>query len=666
MTKPLFSKLLIANRGEIACRVMRTAKALGIATVAVYSDADAAAPHVLMADEAVHIGPPPSRDSYLQADRIIQAAKDTGAEAIHPGYGFLSENAGFVEAVQAAGLTFVGPDVHAIQVMGDKIESKALAKSAGVSCVPGTDGAVSDIDEAMAEAEKIGYPVMVKASAGGGGKGMRVIEGAADMADGMRAAMNEARNAFGDDRVFIEKFVVKPRHIEIQVLADTHGNAVYLGERECSVQRRHQKVIEEAPSSFISDETRRAMGEQAVALAKAVQYRSAGTVEFIVGADQDFYFLEMNTRLQVEHPVTEEVYGLDLVEMMLRVAAGEKLSLKQAEITPKGWSIEARLYAEDSARGFLPSTGQLLRYRAPMGEGVRADSGVAEGGMISMFYDPMIAKLVATAPTRPEAIDKLRLALDHYQVAGVATNRQFLSSILADADFRNGDITTGFIAEKYGDAFVADAPDQTVCENLAALAVCFYGRGQARLQYDDSDQTAYVAVLNGNDTPVHLHWARVRGADQVMINGARNVRVTGALDQPVSKAGILFDGTIDEIPVAIQIDADDHHITLHSGAHSLSLRLYPAHAAGYIPYMPEPQTGLADNVVAAPMPGLLTSVLVTVGDRVEQGQDVAIIEAMKMENVLSAGMSGTIEAVEAATGANLNVDDIILTITPDD
>ena len=666
MTKQLFSKLLIANRGEIACRVMRTAKALGIATVAVYSDADAAAPHVLMADEAVHIGPPPSRDSYLQADRIIQAAKDTGAEAIHPGYGFLSENAGFVEAVQAAGLTFVGPDVQAIKVMGDKIESKALAKSAGVSCVPGTDGAVSDIDEAMAEAEKIGYPVMVKASAGGGGKGMRVIESAADMADGMRAAMNEARNAFGDDRVFIEKFVVKPRHIEIQVLADTHGNAVYLGERECSVQRRHQKVIEEAPSSFISDETRRAMGEQAVALAKAVNYRSAGTVEFIVGADQDFYFLEMNTRLQVEHPVTEEVYGLDLVEMMLRVAAGEALPMTQADITPKGWSIEARLYAEDSARGFLPSTGQLLRYRAPMGEGVRADSGVAEGGMISMFYDPMIAKLIATAPTRPEAIDKLRLALDHYQVAGVATNRQFLSSILADADFRSGDITTGFIAEKYGDAFVADAPEATICENLAALALCFYGRGQARLQYDDNDQMAFVAVLNGEDTPVHLHWARVRGADQVVINGGRMVRVTGTLDQPVSKAGILFDGTIDEIPVAIQIDTDDHYFTLHAGANSLSLRLYPAHAAPYIPYMPEPQSGLADNVVAAPMPGLLTSVMVAAAERVEQGQDVAIIEAMKMENVLTAGMSGTVEAIEAATGANLNVDDIILTITPDE
>ena len=666
MTKPLFSKLLIANRGEIACRVMRTAKALSIATVAVYSDADAAAPHVLMADEAVNIGPSPSRDSYLLADRIIQAAMDTGAEAIHPGYGFLSENAGFVEAVQAAGMTFVGPDVHAIKVMGDKIESKALAKSAGVSCVPGSDGAVSDIDEAMAEAEKIGYPVMVKASAGGGGKGMRVIESATDMADGMRAAMSEARNAFGDDRVFIEKFVVKPRHIEIQVLADTHGHVVYLGERECSVQRRHQKVIEEAPSSFISEGTRRAMGEQAVALAKSVQYRSAGTVEFIVGSNQDFYFLEMNTRLQVEHPVTEEIYDLDLVEMMLRVAAGETLPMQQADITPKGWSIEARLYAEDSARGFLPSTGQLLRYRVPVGEGVRTDSGVAEGGMISMFYDPMIAKLVATAPTRPEAIDRIRLALDHYQVAGVATNRQFLSSILADADFRSGDITTGFIAEKYGDAFVAEAPEAALCENLAALAVCFYGRGQARLQYDDNDQMTFVAVLKGQVTPVHLNLVRMPGADQVIINGGRTVRVTGTLDQPVSKSGILFDGTIDEIPIAIQIDADDHYFTLHVGAYSLSLRLYPAHAAAYIEHMPEPQTGLSDNVVAAPMPGLLTAVMVAAGDRVEQGQDVAIIEAMKMENVLHAGMSGIVEAIEVATGANLNVDEVILTIIPDD
>ena len=666
MIKPPFNKLLVANRGEIACRVMRTAQAMGIATVAVYSDADTAAPHVLIADEAVHIGPPPSRDSYLQVDRVIQAAIETGAEAIHPGYGFLSENAGFVSAVQDAGLTFVGPDVHAIKVMGDKIESKSLAKSAGVSCVPGTDGAVSDIDEAMAAAEAIGYPVMVKASAGGGGKGMRVIDTAADMADGMRAAMNEARNAFGDDRVFIEKFVVKPRHIEIQILADKQGHAIYLGERECSVQRRHQKVIEEAPSSFISEETRCAMGEQAVALAKAVSYRSAGTVEFIVGANQDFYFLEMNTRLQVEHPVTEEVYGLDLVEMMLRVAAGEQLPLKQADIKPKGWSIEARLYAEDSARGFLPSTGQLLRYRAPQGEGVRTDSGVAEGGMISMFYDPMIAKLVATAPTRPEAIDRLRLALDHYQVAGVATNRQFLCSILSDADFRKGDINTGFIAEKYGNAYVADAPEETACENLAALALCVYGRGQDRLRYDDNSQSDFVAVLSGKDAPVRLNWTRGGGADQVVVNGSRSVRVTGTLDQPLYRTGVLFDGTIDEIPVAIQIDTDDHHFTLHAGAHTLSLRLYPAHAAAYIKHMPETQTGLPDNVVVAPMPGLLTAVLVVAGERVEQGQDVAIIEAMKMENVLQAGMSGKIGMIEVATGANLNVDDVILTITPDE
>ncbi|MEK9573671.1 MAG: biotin carboxylase N-terminal domain-containing protein, partial [Alphaproteobacteria bacterium] len=422
----MFKKILIANRGEIACRIMATAQKMKIKTVAVYSDADANAPHVQMADEAVHIGAAPSKESYLLGDVIIQAALDSGAEAIHPGYGFLSENAGFVEAVKKAGLSFIGPDVRAISVMGDKIESKALAQSAGVSCVPGTDGAVSDVTAAVKAAAVIGYPVMVKASAGGGGKGMRVVQSEAELPEAMRAAMTEAANAFGDDRVFIEKFVVSPRHIEIQVLGDTHGHVVYLGERECSVQRRHQKVIEEAPSSFISEATRKAMGEQAVELAKAVDYVSAGTVEFIVGADQDFYFLEMNTRLQVEHPVTEQVYGLDLVEQMIRIAAGEALSLKQADITPKGWSIEARLYAEDSARGFLPSTGQLLRYSEPQGKGIRADSGVCEGGMISMFYDPMVAKLIASAPTRAEAIDSLRLALDHYQIAGVATNRQFL------------------------------------------------------------------------------------------------------------------------------------------------------------------------------------------------------------------------------------------------
>ena len=663
----MFKKILIANRGEIACRIMATAKKMKIKTVAVYSDADANAPHVQMADEAVHIGAAPSKESYLLGDVIIQAALDSGAEAIHPGYGFLSENADFVEAVKKAGLTFIGPDVRAISVMGDKIESKALAQSAGVSCVPGTDGAVSDVTAAVKAAATIGYPVMVKASAGGGGKGMRVVQSEAELPEAMRAAMTEAANAFGDDRVFIEKFVVSPRHIEIQVLGDTHGHVVYLGERECSVQRRHQKVIEEAPSSFISEATRKAMGEQAVELAKAVDYVSAGTVEFIVGADQDFYFLEMNTRLQVEHPVTEQVYGLDLVEQMIRIAAGEALSLKQADITPKGWSIEARLYAEDSARGFLPSTGQLLRYSEPQGKGIRADSGVCEGGMISMFYDPMIAKLIASAPTRAEAIDSLRLALDHYQIAGVATNRQFLSAILDDADFRAGNITTGFIAEKYGDAFAPFVPAAEAAEKLMALAAAFHARAQTRLQEEGYADKEFVLLCRGGDEaemPVMASWCAGTEGDQVTIN-KNSYHLTGTLDQPLHRSGILFDGTINEQPTAIQIVPENHTYHISSGADSLTVEIYPARAAELLAYMPLPQSGAGQDKVCAPMPGLLTRLMVEVGDVIEAGQNVAVIEAMKMENTLAAQIRGTVLEISANTGDNLNVDDVILTLKPE-
>ena len=663
----MFKKILIANRGEIACRIMATAQKMKIKTVAVYSDADANAPHVQMADEAVHIGAAPSKESYLLGDVIIQAALDSGAEAIHPGYGFLSENAGFVEAVKKAGLTFIGPDVRAISVMGDKIESKALAQSAGVSCVPGTDGAVSDVTAAVKAAAAIGYPVMVKASAGGGGKGMRVVQSEAELPEAMRAAMTEAANAFGDDRVFIEKFVVSPRHIEIQVLGDTHGHVVYLGERECSVQRRHQKVIEEAPSSFISEATRKAMGEQAVELAKAVDYVSAGTVEFIVGADQDFYFLEMNTRLQVEHPVTEQVYGLDLVEQMIRIAAGEALSLKQADITPKGWSIEARLYAEDSARGFLPSTGQLLRYSEPQGKGIRADSGVCEGGMISMFYDPMIAKLIASAPTRAEAIDSLRLALDHYQIAGVATNRQFLSAILDDADFRAGNITTGFIAEKYGDAFAPFVPAAEAAEKLMALAAAFHARAQTRLQEEGYADKEFVLLCRGGDEaemPVMASWCAGTEGDQVTIN-KNSYHLTGTLDQPLHRSGILFDGTINEQPTAIQIVPENHTYHISSGADSLTVEIYPARAAELLAYMPPPQSGAGQDKVCAPMPGLLTRLMVEVGDVIEAGQNVAVIEAMKMENTLAAQIRGAVLEISANTGDNLNVDDVILTLKPE-
>ena len=663
----MFKKILIANRGEIACRIMATAQKMKIKTVAVYSDADVNAPHVQMADEAVHIGAAPSKESYLLGDVIIQAALDSGAEAIHPGYGFLSENAGFVEAVKKAGLSFIGPDVRAISVMGDKIESKALAQSAGVSCVPGTDGAVSDVTAAVKAAAAIGYPVMVKASAGGGGKGMRVVQSEAELPEAMRAAMTEAANAFGDDRVFIEKFVVSPRHIEIQVLGDTHGHVVYLGERECSVQRRHQKVIEEAPSSFISEATRKAMGEQAVELAKAVDYVSAGTVEFIVGADQDFYFLEMNTRLQVEHPVTEQVYGLDLVEQMIRIAAGEALSLKQADITPKGWSIEARLYAEDSARGFLPSTGQLLRYSEPQGKGIRADSGVCEGGMISMFYDPMIAKLIASAPTRAEAIDSLRLALDHYQIAGVATNRQFLSAILDDADFRAGNITTGFIAEKYGDAFAPFVPAAEAAEKLMALAAAFHARAQTRLQEEGYADKEFVLICRGGDEaemPVMASWCAGTEGDQVTIN-KNSYHLTGTLDQPLHRSGILFDGTINEQPTAIQIVPENHTYHISSGADSLTVEIYPARAAELLAYMPPPQSGAGQDKVCAPMPGLLTRLMVEVGDVIEAGQNVAVIEAMKMENTLAAQIRGTVLEISANTGDNLNVDDVILTLKPE-
>lgn len=652
----MFSKILIANRGEIACRIMRTAKRMGIATVAVYSDADAGTPHMQMADEAVHIGPAASAESYLRADKIIAAAKDTGAEAIHPGFGFLSENAAFVEAVEAAGLAFIGPGTHAIRVMGDKIESKALAEKAGVSVVPGTPGAVEDVDEALKAAGEIGFPVMVKASAGGGGKGMRVIESAADLADGMRAAMSEAQTAFGDSRVFIEKFVTQPRHIEIQLIADQHGNIVYAGERECSIQRRHQKVVEEAPSPFISPETRAAMGQQAVELARAVDYRSAGTVEFIVGADQDFYFLEMNTRLQVEHPVTEMVYGLDLVETMIRVAAGEKLDLTQDDIKPNGWAIEARVYAEDPARGFLPSIGQLTRYREPVGEGVRVDSGVAEGGEISMYYDPMIAKLVTHAPTRDEAIDRLHLALDHYEIDGITSNRQFLSAVLENSAFKAGNLTTGFIAAEFDGDFVADAPAGTAANDLVAL-----GAAIAALQIEERnpgspDRIFIIIDQTGRRYDVEVEAVTNREA-MVVVDG-RHYALFGRLRRPIG----LFDGTINEEPVAVQVRGTGHDIALTRGSHRLAAKILPARFGPMLSLMPPATDGAGADEIVAPMPGQITRILVEVGDEVQAGQDVAIIEAMKMENILTSEARGTVISIEVGIGDNLNVDDLILSL----
>ncbi|MEC7304989.1 MAG: acetyl/propionyl/methylcrotonyl-CoA carboxylase subunit alpha [Pseudomonadota bacterium] len=652
----MFKKILIANRGEIACRIMRTARRMGIATVAVYSDADAGTPHVMMADEAVHIGGAASADSYLRGDRIIEAAKQTGAEAIHPGFGFLSENAGFVADVEAAGLVFIGPGTKAIAVMGDKIESKALAKSAGVSTVPGTEGEVDDVDVALKAAAEIGYPVMVKASAGGGGKGMRVIETAADLPNGMRAAMSEAQTAFGDSRVFIEKFVVQPRHIEIQLLADQHGNIVYVGERECSIQRRHQKVVEEAPSPFISPETRAAMGRQAVELARAVGYKSAGTVEFIVGADQDFYFLEMNTRLQVEHPVTEMVYGLDLVEKMIRIAAGEELGLTQDDIKADGWAVEARVYAEDPARGFLPSIGQLVRYREPAGEGVRVDSGVDEGGEISMYYDPMIAKLVAHAPTREAAIDRLHLALDHYEIDGIVSNRQFLSAVLENASFRSGDLTTGFIDVEFEGDFVAGPPSGAAAARLVALGTAIVAL-QMEERHAGDPETGFVAISQ-DGTRRMVEIGHVANNSAKITVDDKGYTLLGLLQAPV----YLFDGTINEEPLAVQVRQSGHKVVLTNGAARLALTVFPARFAPMLDYMPVAAEGAGADEIAAPMPGQITRILVEVGDEVVEGQDVAIIEAMKMENVLSAEARGTVREIAVKIGDNLNVDDLILAL----
>ncbi len=659
----MFDKILIANRGEIACRIIHTAKKMSIKTVAVFSDADRDSKHVKMADEAYHIGGSASADSYLKADVIIDVAKKTGAQAIHPGFGFLSENASFVAAVEAAGIVFIGPDSHAIEVMGDKIESKKWAVKAGVSTVPGTADAVTSIDEAASAAAEIGYPVMVKASAGGGGKGMRVVESADLLEEGMNAAMNEARNAFGDDRVFIEKFVVKPRHIEIQVLADGKGGAAYLGERECSIQRRHQKVLEEAPSPFISAETRQAMGEQAVALAKAVNYRSAGTVEFIVGANQDFYFLEMNTRLQVEHPVTEMVYGIDLVEWMIRVAYGEALSLAQRDITPKGWAMEARLYAEDPERDFLPSIGQLLHYREPDGEGVRVDSGVEEGGAISMFYDPMIAKLIAYGKDRDEAIARLGDALDRYEIKGIQSNRQFLSSVLENENYRKGDITTGFIAAYYEDGFAPEQAQGTDLDAMIALATASVWQAAKKMSFGKV-QNDFIAVLDHDEAETcQVKVAEDEAGLSISVNGTSYDLSFDLADAPLQG---LYKGLINGANYGAQITRDQHHVTITKGAMRESLQILPSHLADYLTYMPQAVAGAGADKIISPMPGLLTRLMVEVGGHVSAGQNVAVIEAMKMENMLVAEASGTVKSLKAAVGDNLNVDDIIIELELDD
>ncbi len=679
----MFKKILIANRGEIACRVIATAKQLGIATVAVYSDADKEARHVQLADEAVRLGPPPSRESYLLGDAIIAAAKQTGAEAIHPGYGFLSENEDFARKVEEEGLVFIGPKHYSIAAMGDKIASKRLANEARVSTIPGHNEPIQSPEEAVAIAQKIGYPVMIKASAGGGGKGLRVAFNDKDCHDGFTSCRNEARNSFGDDRVFMEKFVQEPRHIEIQVLGDAHGNVIYLNERECSIQRRHQKVIEEAPSPFISEATRQAMGEQAVALAKAVKYQSAGTVEFVVGKDQDFYFLEMNTRLQVEHPVTECITGLDLVELMIRVAAGEKLPLRQADVKREGWAIECRINAEDPFRNFLPSTGRLVRFAAPplsMWQadtehrfGVRVDTGVQDGGEIPMYYDSMIAKLIVHGKDRLEAIAKMREALNGFVIRGVQSNIPFQAALLAHPKFVAGDFNTGFIAEHYGQGFRAEDVPHDDPDFLVALAAFVRRKSRERAAGLSGQLPGYgvkvgldytVIVLDkaGAHRHVKVHVDEVLGqvgAAVVMVGEKRY-----AFQSPSRLNDVCTVGTCNGQPFTAQLERGTPRnplalVVQHNGtrieAMVVSPRMAELHAL--MPFKAPPDMS---KYVLSPMPGLLVQVAVQPGQKVQAGERVAVIEAMKMENVLFASADGTVGKVLAKQGESLAVDQPIV------
>ena len=659
----MFSKILIANRGEIACRVMRTARAMGIKTVAVYSDADVDAVHVAMADEAVRIGPPPSAESYLVIDALLAAIKETGADAVHPGYGFVSENAAFAEALAEAGVAFIGPGPAAIRAMGDKIESKKLADAAGVNTVPGYLGALEDAEAAVKVAEEIGFPVMIKASAGGGGKGMRVAWNAEEAREGFRSAVNEAKSSFGDDRVFIEKFVEEPRHIEIQVLADNHGTTLHLGERECSIQRRHQKVIEEAPSPFLDAETRAAMGAQAVALAAAVDYRSAGTVEFIVDKDRNFYFLEMNTRLQVEHPVTEYVTGLDLVAEMINIAAGKPISITQDQVELTGWAIEARVYAEDPSRNFLPSIGRLTRYQAPPeSANVRVDSGVAEGGEISMFYDPMIAKLVTYGADRAAAIDEMADALNRFRIRGVGNNLDFLAATVDHPRFREGRLSTGFIAEEFGDGFTGGqlTADRQRAAHAVVMAFDYAAQARAvtiagRVSSAPLLPARLEVVLRGPAATVSGQVGAIDGGYEVTIDG-HVLTVIGACDSTVR----IFTGTVDGAAMALEIERVGLAYEIaHNGVRAQFLALTPA-AAAALDKMPVKEAADMSRFLLSPMPGLLTSVAVAVGEPVKAGQELAVIEAMKMENVMRAERDGVVAGIHAAAGDSLAVDQAIL------
>jgi propionyl-CoA carboxylase alpha chain len=662
----MFTKILIANRGEIACRVIRTARRMGIRTVAVHSEADRDARHVDMADEAVLIGPAPSRESYLNADRIIAAAKETGAQAIHPGYGFLSENEAFAKRVEDEGLVFVGPKHYSIAAMGDKIASKKLAKEAKVNTIPGWNDVIESAERAVEIARDIGYPVMIKASAGGGGKGLRVAFDDKQAFEGYTSCRNEARASFGDDRVFIEKFVEQPRHIEIQVLGDGHGNVVYLWERECSIQRRHQKVIEEAPSPFISEATRRAMGEQAVALAKAVKYQSAGTVEFVVGNDQRFYFLEMNTRLQVEHPVTECITGLDLVELMIRVAAGERLPFTQDEIRRDGWAMECRINAEDPLRNFLPSTGRLVRYEPPEEvDGVRVDTGVYEGGEIPMFYDSMIAKLIVHGRDRADAIAKMREALNRFVIRGISSNIPFQAALLAHPKFVAGDFNTGFIAEHFPKGFRAEDVPHEDADFLIALAAAVNRKYLTRAAGISGQLPGHGFRITADQVVVvqRAGGAATHHPVQVQLNGSVAVKLgerTFDFTSDWSFGRMRIEGLCNGRPFAAQVER--HGLSfrvIHGGTRIDALVLSPraAELLKLMPYKAPPDTS---KFLLAPMPGLLADIHVQPGQQVVAGERLAVIEAMKMENILTAAQDGTVAEILAARGESLSVDQPIL------
>ncbi len=673
----MFDKILIANRGEIACRVIKTARKMGIETVAIYSDADRQALHVQMADEAVHVGPAPANQSYIVIDNVIAAIKSSGAQAVHPGYGFLSENAKFAEALEAAGVAFVGPPKGAIEAMGDKITSKKIAQEAGVSTVPGYMGLIADADEAVKISNEIGYPVMIKASAGGGGKGMRIAWNDEEAREGFQSSKNEAANSFGDDRIFIEKFVTQPRHIEIQVLCDAHGNGVYLGERECSIQRRNQKVVEEAPSPFLDEETRRAMGEQSVALAKAVGYASAGTVEFIVDGDKNFYFLEMNTRLQVEHPVTELITGVDLVEQMIRVAAGKELSITQGDVKLTGWAIENRLYAEDPYRNFLPSIGRLTRYRPPAetaaytpgvapGDAgdvvVRNDTGVYEGGEISMYYDPMIAKLCTWAPTREAAIEAMRVALDSFEVEGIGHNLPFLSAVMDHPKFVSGDMTTAFIAEEYPEGFEGVNLPESDLRRIAASCAAMHRvaeirRTQVSGRMDNHERRVgnnWVVAIGDHSYALRIS-ADPEGAT-VRFEDKSEIRVSSDWTPGDSLAHVLTDGA----PLVLKVDKITQGFRVRSRGADLKVHVRRPRQAELAALMPEKLPPDTSKMLLCPMPGLVVKINVEVGQEVQEGQALCTIEAMKMENILRAEKKSVVSKINAGAGDSLAVDDVII------